>query len=275
MYSSGYLGSILVDPLGKEKLSLNENFAISQYGSRYPFVGKVIDFRLLQKAITQDEIRWREGQIDYERWHRTEWLDRKVDYIKELDDVSEMYQRVDFSGKDIIDIGGNCGTLRFHYVIIDPYVNALEDARQNSELVRALPFILDDCDFLCANAEFLPIKSSSFDIAHVRSVIDHVYNPSLAISECFRVLRNMGTLIIGTAIAKNESSSTKRKTISSLARDLIRGNVDENHDHHTWRPTLKGLENLVLNAGFEIRDLRFQGSFNGNVVYVIAQKVVY
>lgn len=51
---------------------------------------------------------------------------------------------------------------------------------------------------VCGNAEFIPFKSNMFDTVYSINLLEHVKNPSKAVSECMRVLKKNGTLILIT-----------------------------------------------------------------------------
>lgn len=74
--------------------------------------------------------------------------------------------------------------------------------------------------FLAAMAEFLPFKKKSFDFVHMRSTLDHVQIPNLALTEAHRVLVNNGALLAGISI---EDGSEGYETIEERAKETIRG----------------------------------------------------
>jgi len=50
--------------------------------------------------------------------------------------------------------------------------------------------------FICADAERLPFKDETFDLVLLLDVVEHVTNPKMTISECFRVIRRGGFICI-------------------------------------------------------------------------------
>lgn len=51
---------------------------------------------------------------------------------------------------------------------------------------------------VCGNAEFIPFKNNKFDMAYSINLLEHVKNPSKVVSECKRILKKSGILILIT-----------------------------------------------------------------------------
>jgi SAM-dependent methyltransferase len=111
-------------------------------------------------------------------------------------------------------------------------------------------FFTDDVDFVGADFEgnpdaslrlnpdgSLPAEDSSFDIVVSTQVLEHVGEPGLHLSECFRVLRPGGELLLST-------------------HGVFPYHPDPG-DY--WRWTCAGLRREVERAGFELK--RFEGVF--------------
>ena len=81
----------------------------------------------------------------------------------------------------------------------------------------------------------LPSEDASFDLVLSTQVLEHVAEPELYLSECFRVLRPGGQLLLST------------HGIMVYHPDPV----------DLWRWTCEGLDRAVRNAGFEV--LRFEG----------------
>ena len=90
------------------------------------------------------------------------------------------------SGVQLKEIGKN-GYSRA--VGIDVNLNALRFAKG-----RSLP----DAEFILADAQYLPIRSSSVDKIICAEIIEHVKDPRLLINEISRVLKQRGAVIITT-----------------------------------------------------------------------------
>lgn len=83
-------------------------------------------------------------------------------------------------------------------------------------------------DFLVTN-EILPIESDTYDVIIANSVLEHLKNPELAISEWFRALKPGGTLFLQTNFLFQEHSSPDdyfRFSIFGLRELLQRENFE-------------------------------------------------
>ena len=192
-----WVKEIIVDPLSKEPLTINnENtFLISPYGRKYPICNGVYDLRLLNNNITSDQKSWREGQLFYERWStRIASNDDKQNYIAGIENVKDVYDEIPVDG-NCLDVGGHQGRLRHflsegqEYVVCDPFLNGFDDLEKQPNLLRAYPCLQKPVNFICCDAEFLPFMSEKFQSVHMRSVIDHLLSPELALNEAYRVLK--------------------------------------------------------------------------------------
>lgn len=139
---------------------------------------------------------WARGQTNYETWDMD--LGQQDDYyvyLAEIDSVREIYtQEFSLNGR-ILDVGGHHGRLRHflpqeaEYLSIDPFATVFDNLEHHPNLLRAYPRLHEPCNFLQALAERLPLQTSTFDYVHMRSVLDHFFDPYLALCEARRVLR--------------------------------------------------------------------------------------
>lgn len=112
------------------------------------------------------------------------------------DKVVEYVLKNSTPGAGILEIG--CGTaeiLKFlpsgvSYTGLERSIYAISEAKNKwSKINPAAEFIVGD-------SEFLPFKEAQFDIVLLLFVLEHVINPRAVLSECKRVLRKGGQLII-------------------------------------------------------------------------------
>jgi ubiquinone/menaquinone biosynthesis C-methylase UbiE len=274
--------SLLVDPVGKGVLSIEENTksAVSDYGKTYSVVDGVYDFRPGGEFLTKDSSLWKDGQEDYEDWDQTLAVvaDEHV-YRQELESVADVYENVSLDG-DVLDVGGHQGRLRAflkpgsRYMIVDPYIHVFRGLEKNAGLLATYPFLKTPVNFVCGVAEHLPLKSLSFDTVHMRSVIDHFANPELAMWEAYRVLRSGGALVVGLYVEGGKDgiipfSENLKNAVKNFAASL---GFERWKDHHVWHPTYAQLCTLISNSGFEINQTYWQRSFVDKVVYIKAIK---
>ena len=145
---------------------------------------------------------WKELHLKFREWVKN-WNRKNYDNDCKADD--ELYKNIKLTGK-VLDVGCFCGLIRkytnnnceYYGIDVDNYLdgeNAIIFSKQCDDLVWMKPFT-----FSRGFAEYLPYKEDYFDTIHYRSVIDHFFNINLALSEAVRVLKNNGTIVIGTTL---------------------------------------------------------------------------
>lgn len=277
-----WVKEIIVDPLSKEPLTVNnnKNFLCSSYGRKYPVKDKLLDLRLLNNETTLDQKIWKEGQRQYERWFASlASLDHKQDYFDEIEGVRDVYNEIPIEG-NCLDVGGHDGRLRkfLHpdqdYIICDPFFQGLDNLDKQPNLLKAYPFLLEPVNFVCCDAEFLPFRSASFKTVHMRSVIDHFLSPELALNEAYRVLKTDGALIVGLTVHGGKRGKPDIKSIAKefVRQTLVTVGIKSFKDYHVWHPTYKELTDLISSCGFNIEKIHWQKKYLDKVCYILARK---
>lgn len=268
-----WVKKILVDPLGKGDLIINDFNLSSSYGRNYPITRDgIYDLRLLNNEITSDQIKWKEGQVEFERREKLV-NDNNKDYLTNILNIGKIYREFSIQG-DCLDIGGYQGRFRhflkpkYKYLICDPFLHTFDGMENQPNLLKAYSCLNEPVNFICCDAEFLPLQSKFFQIVHMQSCLDHFLSPELALNEAYRVLKNNGLLIIGTFIEGIKFSliRTKRKILSSIG-------LKKYKDYHIWHPTFKELTNLIDLCNFKIEKIIWQ-SDNQSVCYIQARKKI-
>jgi ubiquinone/menaquinone biosynthesis C-methylase UbiE len=264
----------LANPLTKQKADVSE----------FRLVNSSIDARIFLRNTEGFKL-WLEGQLAYENWeksgsdsHIKKVKSRKQttnSYLTEIAYDSPVYEKFRISGT-VLDVGGSCGTLRHFlppetkYISIDP--NPEPMAGVTSEKATAYNCLVSDLPFIAAMAEFLPFLDNSFDYVHMRSMLDHVQIPDLAILEAFRVLKPAGSLLVGISI---EHSGFQLQNFQASMKELVRHvlgivGIKKWKDHHLWHPTYSNLTKLITDNGFVISETFWQPIYVDKVVYVQA-----
>lgn len=262
---------ILADPITKKSIpfpSFSENLKL---------VNGIIDARVFLKN-THGFRDWKIGQEAFEQWEASGKGYNNVNaYKKEIEYDRPIYEHYKMHG-DILDVGGLMGTVReflsddCRYVSVDPYLESVfKIPLAKKEAYKCLSKRLN---FIGALAEFLPFQSASFDYVHMRSMLDHVQVPDLALKEANRVLKLNGGLIVGLYV---EGGKSGRRPFVRWAKDMIRKvldliGIDKYKDFHTWHPSYINLLKLITDNGFEVKESYWQPFFNEQVVYVFATK---
>jgi len=237
---------------------------------------------------------WEHGQREYEEWDAS-LRDDLQEHIEGIEGVQEVYTREFRLRGRVLDVGGHQGRLRHflpvdsEYLSVDPYVAGFKLLPRLSNLLKAYPRLAEPCEFIRGVAERLPLRASAFDYVHMRSVLDHFYDPLLALHEARRVLRPGGGLLIGLYVRGGASSipdaggarllvarlrkKTRDEGLVNTGRAIIRrlfGSAD--HDEHIWHPTYQDLLDLLEAAHFRIEKVHWQKPPNDHVVYILGRK---
>jgi SAM-dependent methyltransferase len=234
------------------------------------FNGSVVDARRHLKN-TAGFKNWNEGQSFYEEWNRR----TLEDYQTEIDGVAPVYDHIRMSGR-VLDVGGGAGTVRHFlppgtdFVSVDPFVDYQSGiAAQKRE---AYPCLSQHLNFIAACAEFLPFQAASFDWVHMRSMLDHVQSPDLALMEARRVLKPNGRLVVGLYVDGGKSGKrTLDRQLKEIARSLLVGvGITRFKDHHTFHPTFTNLTKIISDNGFRVDDVYWQPQWDERVCYITA-----
>jgi len=126
------------------------------------------------------------------------WLLSKIGPLKELVSGSLMWLRAEERGK-LLDIG--CGNgyflaqmrdLGWDVVGVEPDPNAVKVAKEEYDL-----------NVFCGAIEEIKFPENSFDVITMNHVIEHVLDPITLLSECKRILKPNGKLIVITPNIKS------------------------------------------------------------------------
>lgn len=143
--------------------------------------------------------------------------ERLIGLYTSLKGFDDTFSRFEVSGHDVLDIGGNSGTLRRYlknkkYVCIEPDLDAYE---RRSLLGKIDPELSKPFIFIRGVGEYLPFKSQSFDSVIMWGMIEHLFDLNLAVAEAYRVLRFGGKFYVaadfhGLAVRSNYMPLSKK-----------------------------------------------------------------
>lgn len=265
-------------------------------GTRFSTALGFPDFRIenLQGDVLLHE--WAKSQASYER------SEEPIDVAAALANINgcrEVYLRLPPISGRFLDVGGGYGLVRHflppnvEYLSIDPWTGTMHQAHklsQDSDYVRHFPYMNEPFAFVCGFAERLPFGPQTFDWVHMRSVIDHVADPQMAMNESARVMRPGSYLLLGVAATGGPSGSGTlekgwrgllAKVRFKLHQNGVRGLLQaikrrlhsrEFGDHHTWHPSIVDLRQLVSLAGLNIVWEHWTQPPYEFVVYILSQK---
>jgi SAM-dependent methyltransferase len=267
---------IVCDPLSKSRLEIGQNECVSDYGRTYPIKNGVPDLRLLTAHVGLIGQAWKEGQDAYESWRaKAATTTLEEQYVAQRNCVADVYEAIPIIGR-CLDVGGNDGRLRAflsdgqEYISVDPYIGVVSEPRSEA-WARAYPYLDKPLNFIAALAENLPFATASFDVIHMRSVIDHFLNPEQAMREAFRILRPGGYAVIGLYVKGGRYGRDLKVTMKEIVRSVLVGiGMKQFRDHHIWHPTYGELCQMLKEVGFSIEKTYWQKSENNRVCYIKA-----
>jgi len=230
----------------------------------------VIDARRFMKNTVGFQ-HWDGGQSHYENWERA----TIEDYKKEREVDAPVYDHIKMSGR-VLDVGRSIGAIReflpkgTQFVSVDPFIGCTDHIPPAKKVVY--PCLAEHINFVASCAEFLPFIAQSFDWVHMRSMLDHVHSPDLALYEARRVLKRDGKLVIGLYVDGGKSG---RRTFDRHLKEIVRPvlttiGFKQFKDHHLFHPTFKNLQKIVIDNGFKIDDVYLQPEWQDTVCYVTA-----
>ena len=195
----------------------------------------------------------------------------------EIDGDRPTYEHFQIKGY-VLDVGGWIGLIReflpsdVKFISIDPFIQCIyriPEARKAVYQCLSRPL-----NFIGAMAEFLPFKDGTFDWVHMRSMLDHLQVPDLALLEANRVLKKNGSLLIGMSVEGGRSGTKPivQRVKESLKMSLDFVGIDRFGDHHMQHPTYENLVKMIEDAGLIIEDIYWQPKYVDQVVYIRARK---
>lgn len=217
---------------------------------------------------------WKTGQSVYEKWSDIQTDERQL--RAERDGVADVYRHIKMTGR-ILDVGGHIGLVReflppsVEFVSVDPFIDI--PSRIPAEYRNVYSCLSRPLNFIGACAEFLPFQAGSFDWVHMRSMLDHLQSPDLALLEARRVLKKDGKLVVGLYVDGGRlGRRTVRETIKEAVRPAVALFLPRYRDRHTFHPTFANLNRIIADNGFRVIDAYWQPAWNDRVCYLTAVK---
>lgn len=261
-----WVGEVLADPISKLSASMAD----------FPKVNGHIDARVFLRN-TPGFQKWETGQKHYEEYETSGvgYRNEIEQYKKEIEYDGPTYAVFRLAGR-IVDVGGGAGTVReflpssVEFISVDPFASVLETTPQAK--IEAYSCLKSPINFICGFAEFLPLQSNKFDWVHMRSMLDHVQVPDLALLEARRVLKPGGRLLVGMHVEGGRSGyvSWNHKLASQSKALAGRMGVRRWRDGHVWHPTVTTLRTMLESNGFTISREYWQPHWQDQVLYVEA-----
>jgi SAM-dependent methyltransferase len=172
-------------------------FSLSPFGE--------MDLRVQHPTTSGSHARavWARGQNDFESWDGAVWVTQSPEYYHaEIDSVKEIYENEFQLTGTVVDVGGARGTLRHYldpestYLSVDPFSGQFADLESHPAVLEAYPCLAEPCRFVLGTAEHLPVRTQVADWVHLRSVLDHLEDPLVAVWEACRVAKPGGSVLL-------------------------------------------------------------------------------
>lgn len=268
---------LLVDPITHEPLNFSDN-KITSNNNSYPVKDNVADFNTENKSKE-----WEKLNKQFLNYHKSLSAYTLINNSA-LNNYVSLNSGIGLRKNiKVLDVGGGTGHAycsffqypeTIEYYLVDPNLRLLHD--QFLRIYPKLSFL--KMAHILAQAEFLPIKSESFDLVLSISAIDHLNDYSKFISEAYRVLKPGGTFFITSHLDIPASSEDSTSTSSKLFSDTFWERVSRylyykkhkvGSDDHTLHLTdLKPIEKELLKHDFVIE----KQSIFKRYFYVVATK---
>lgn len=111
-----------------------------------------------------------------------------------------------------------------------------------------------------ASGNCLPFRNNSFTFIFSQAAFDYIQAPKKVLSECFRVLKDGGTLLIITY---------NKKTLTRIHKEELAKNV---MSHHVY--TIKQLLGWLKESGFEGREILKPKYYEGRKATVAIKTII-
>ena len=114
--------------------------------------------------------------------------------------LKQMNKFINLNDKKILDLGCGYGGLSVYLALKGLKVVAVDNQQYDKEFLKEVIGFANQKNakpiFCQADANNLPFKDASFDIIRMDSVLEHLTNPEIALSECKRVLKFRGFIFV-------------------------------------------------------------------------------
>ena len=111
-----------------------------------------------------------QSSISIEKW--TDW--RKLNY--------DFYKKFDYNGKKVVNLGAGKGYFR--------------ELFKDSDYLTVDFYPYEGIDVVVDLIQPLPFDSNHYDFIILSNVLEHISEPEKLIKECYRILKNGGSLLI-------------------------------------------------------------------------------
>lgn len=204
---------------------------------------------------------WKQVPPDYYQTGVRDNLLQKIWHTWKWKSMEKFFNRLNTKPVKLLDIGCASGFLTSQIAEFFPYseVFGLDSYKEAIAFgKKSYPKI----KFKFADAHRIPFEKGSFDLITCIETLEHLENPTGAISEMHRCLKRKGRVLIG------QDTDNLLFKIIWMIWTKRRGKVWHNSHLHPYGP--QKLEKLIKDCGFKIINKKF--SHFGMEVFFFAEK---
>lgn len=196
-------------------------------------------------------------QHDQEELHGEQNTPTRIKYLRQYEISLDLIQGLE--PWRVLDLGCAQGNVAiglsehgFHVVACDLRAPFLEYARMKGDL--------GDGDFVAADAYHLPFEAQSFDVVFAGDLLEHLAFPQRVLSECWRILRSRGHLLLATPNGRNIFNRLPTFDEIEDRSSLSEIQCGPDADSHLFLFTSRELSRLLASSGFQMGQVRFAKS---------------
>ncbi len=200
--------------------------------------------------------------------HYADIEELKESYEKKEQTTSAFQSVIDFARKfkkpRILEVGfGRAGDLvAIKKELKDVELYGVEPSNTSLELGEKISNLLDcDLNLIEGDAYHLPFQDSFFDIVFVSQVFEHLCQPSDALKEQIRVIKNGGYLIVGVPQLYHTHTIIKHAVVRARVVQGELGEIDETEY------SARELSNMLTLHGLEVKEIVGRGSLFDNWIW--------
>lgn len=122
----------------------------------------------------------------------------------------------------VADVGSGIGNNIKTISEFTGHITAIDISPAALDILKKTYFgLVGDLSVISADATALPFQEKMFDVVILTEILEHCENPERVLSECVRILKNGGSLIVSTPNYLNPAGLWKKIW-------------DSTHQHSTW-----------------------------------------
>lgn len=162
----------------------------------------------------------------------------------------------------LLDVGCGAGVFSYEMALYGGKIVGLDYSEANVKAVKGM-YKLNNLSFEVGDAVSMPFENEMFDSILATEIIEHIQDDNKFVSECFRVLKKGGKVVI-TAPCTNPSLSV------DWMRKLFAGiDITKDFGHKRGGYTQEELFNILKKNNFMLEKIIYYDIFFGEIAWII------